>query len=191
MGKKGTNPNSLANLKPAKPGEVRNPQGRKTAGASIREWVNSFAEADLTLAQLRKIAKSPKEGWTRRAAAERIIRTMEAGDLADFAGFLKGENNLEDLRAMGINTEVVKKLKQKTRKVPVAGGEKDDVEEIIEREIELHDRSGEDFDRVINHTDGNPTQRTESVNRTHITVDSAEATIDAILARRLGEPRQN
>lgn len=142
------------NLKPYKPGESGNPEGRKTAGAYIQEWINSFYANDLTLVQLRQIARDPKVGCQRRTAAERVIRTMEAGDLADFAGLLKGENNLEDLRAMGVNTEVIKKIKQKTRKV--VG--QDEVEELVEREIELHDRAGADFDRVCDRTEGKPKQ---------------------------------
>jgi hypothetical protein len=42
--------------------------------------------------------------------------------------------------------------------VPVGDGE---TEEVIDREIELHDRAGTDFDRIIDHTDGKATQRTE------------------------------
>jgi len=51
----------------------------------------------------------------------------------------------------------VRRLKQKTRKVPIAG--KDGVvEEIIEREIELYDRGGADFDRILDRTEGKPKQ---------------------------------
>lgn len=142
-----------------KPGQSGNPKGRPTAGLTIREHVNQLAVEDLTEDELRKVARDKKVGWTKRAAAERALRTMEAGDISDFAGLMRGENNLEDLRAMGINTEVVKKLKSKSRKVQVGDGE---VEEIIEREIELHDRAGQDFDRVVNQTDGNPTQPIEA-----------------------------
>jgi hypothetical protein len=146
-----------------KPGQSGNPQGRKTAGASIREWINWLSEKKYTETKLRLVARDRDEVWTKRAAAERILRTLEAGDLADFAGLLRGENNLEDLRGMGINTEVVKKIKQKTRRVP--GGKdangKDVVEEIIEREIELHDRAGPDFDRVVDQTAGKPQQNVD------------------------------
>lgn len=142
-----------------RPGESGNPAGRPTAGLTIREHVNELARQDLTEAELRKIARNPETGWTKRAAAERILRTLEHGDISDFAGVLRGENNIEDLRAMGVNTEVVKKLKTKSRKQKVEDGE---VEEIIEREIELHDRAGQDFDRVVNHTAGNPVQPIEA-----------------------------
>jgi hypothetical protein len=149
-------PNSLANLIPPQPGEVRNPTGIRTAGATLREQCNYLATQDLTEQDLRRIARDQSLPWTRRAAANRILRTLEAPDLADFAGLLRGENSLEDLRAMGVNTEAVKRFKQRTRKQMVGHGEEAEVEEVIDREIELYDRSGEDFDRVTNHTDGTP-----------------------------------
>jgi hypothetical protein len=111
--------------------------------------------ADLTEEDLRRIGRNRKETSARRSAAERVLRLMEAPDLADFAGLLRGENNLEDLRAMGVNTEAVKKFKQKTRRVPIGEGE---TEEVIEREIELYDRAGSDFDRVLDRTAGKPAQ---------------------------------
>ena len=88
--KNGQNPRSLANLKPIQPGERRNPTGRRTAGATIREHINVMAEADLTAEELRKIARDPEAGWSSRTAAERILRAMESGDLADFAPLLRG-----------------------------------------------------------------------------------------------------
>lgn len=141
-----------------KPGQSGNPGGRPSAGSTIREHINDLATSALDEPSIRAIAKDIKAPWPKRAAANRILRTMEAGDLADFAGLLSGENKLEDLRAMGINTEVVKKFKQKTRVVP-SGNNK--IEEVIEREIELFDRAGDDFDRIIDRTAGKPTQAVE------------------------------
>lgn len=141
--------------KPWKKGQSGNPKGRPTAGATLREWLNIFADQNLTEKALRKIARDPVVPWPKRAAAHRVVRMLESGDLADFSGLLRGENNLEDLRGMGINTEVIKKLKQKTRVVPTGDGSS---EEIIEREIELHDRAGLDFDRVFDRTEGRPSQ---------------------------------
>src|SRR5687768_12871165 len=66
-----------------KPGQVLNPKGQRSAGAIITQLVNALAEQDLSVAELRKIARDPATPWTKRAAAERIIRTVEAGDLAD------------------------------------------------------------------------------------------------------------
>lgn len=138
-----------------KPGESGNPSGKRSAGHTIREWINTLSEGDHTEEELRRIARDKRIGWTKRLAAERILRSLEHGDLADFAPLLKGEADLPKLREDGINTEVVKKIKQKSRVVPVGEGE---TEEIIEREIELHDRAGEDFDRIIDRTLGKPAQ---------------------------------
>lgn len=151
-------PANPQNLTPFKPGESGNPAGRKTAGAYLREELNSIVHANLTEDEVRRIARDKKAPMNRRAAAERYLRLIEAGDIADFAGLLRGENQIEDLRGMGINTEVVKKFKQKTRKVAVGDGE---VEEVIYREIELHDRAGTDFDRIAEQTGGKPVQPTE------------------------------
>lgn len=145
--KKKVNPKSLANLKPAKPGEVRNPKGRKTAGATIREWINSLAEQGLSEAKLRKVARDRKLPWPKRAAAERILRTLEVGDLADMEAVLHGDQTLQDLRGSGVNTEVIKKIKVKVRTDSEGNQE-------VERELELYDRAGVDFDRVIETTDG-------------------------------------
>ena len=149
---------AMANLIPAKPGEVRNPAGRTSAGAVALEWCNMFAERGTKEKELREIAADKEEPPAKRAAAIRMVRWLENGDLSDFAGLLRGENSLEDLRAMGINTEVVKKFKQKTRRVPAGNNA---VDEVIEREIELHDRSGSDFDRILDRTVGHPKQAME------------------------------
>jgi hypothetical protein len=134
-----------------KPGESGNPAGRKSAGATIKEQFNWLAEQDLNEAEVRKIARDKSLPWTRRAAAERILRTLEAGDLADMEPALRGEKDLTTLRSEGVNTEIVKKIKVKTRVTP-------DGEEVIEREMELHDRAGTDIDRILDRTEGKPAQ---------------------------------
>lgn len=151
--------------------------GRPAAGATIKEWLNVFAADDLDEASLREIARDRKSGWTKRAAANRAIKTMENPDLSDFAGLLRGENRLEDLRAMGINTDVVKKFKQKTRRVPTGEGA---TEEVIDREIELYDRSGVDFERVVNHTDGSPIQTVKADVHSDAPTDKAELAMEVV-----------
>lgn len=139
-----------------KPGQSGNPKGRApNAGATLREWINQLAAKDLTEQQLRRTARDPKAPWTKRAAAERVLRTLEHGDLADMQEFLDGEKNLVDLRNMGINTEVIKRSKARRRTCTDKAG---NVEVTVERELELHDRAGGDFDRVSDRTDGRPTQ---------------------------------
>jgi hypothetical protein len=135
-----------------KPGQSGNPRGRASAGATLREWINVLAAQSCTEAQLRRIARNGKLPWPKRAAAERILRTLEAGDLADMDPFLRGDQTLDQLREGGVNTDVVKRCRTKVR--VTVGGEK-----VVEREIELHDRGGEAFDRIVNHTDGRPTER--------------------------------
>jgi hypothetical protein len=116
--------------------------------------MNAMIASDLTEEQIRIEARKKSNPAAKRIAAERILRSMEYGDLSDFSGLLKGEHNLEDLRAMGINTEVVKKFKRRVR--TERAGEGDRVEEIVETDIELHDRAGEDFDRIMDRTEGSP-----------------------------------
>jgi hypothetical protein len=130
-------PNSLANLRPQpwQPGESGNPEGRKTAGAYIREHINSLIARELTDEQLRKIAKDKKESVGKRAAAKRLLAMIKSDSVKD--------------------------------------------------------RTQEATAFVVHESDGNPTQRTESVNTHHITIDSARAQIRAMLTRKLGEPNGN
>lgn len=110
-----------------------------------------MGEQGLPESELRRIANDPVADWTRRAAAIRIIRTLEAPDLADYEPVLDGSMALPELRTTGVNTAAVKKLKTRTRTDKDGGTE-------IEREIELYDRSGDDFDRVMDQTKGRPQQ---------------------------------
>jgi hypothetical protein len=178
----------LANLIPAKPGEVRNPEGRKTAGAYVKEWINSFTHQELSEKDLRKIARDKAEPWAKRTAAERMLRTLEAPDLADFQDAVDGVSDLKALRKQGLNTEVVKKLKTKTRTIPSQDG--DPVVE-VEREIELYDRAGVDFDRVVEKTAGKDPQATDITSGGKPI--GAETTVDrilALLAGQQGKPAQ-
>ncbi len=141
-----------ANLRPPwPPGVSGNPKGRRTAGASVREWVNSLVEGRVPAPALRKIADDEREEPARRAAAVRVLRMVEDPDLADFADAIEGGATLGELRDRGVPTRLIKRLKSKTR--TLKGGKT-----LTTREIELHDRSGEDFDRVIEQTDGRPRQ---------------------------------
>ena len=74
---RGMNPNSLRNLKPCRPGEVRNPAGRKASGAVVADWLNAFALR--TLGALAKILADPK-ATTAQVAAARIWLLASAGD---------------------------------------------------------------------------------------------------------------
>lgn len=154
-----------------KPGQSGNPAGRKTAGAYITEHLNSLAHADLSEADLRLIARDQKQPWTRRAAAERILRSLEAGDLADFEDYLEGTKKLPDLRKGGLNTEVVKRARVKVLK-----------DGSVEREIELHDRAGGDFDRILDRTEGKAIARVEANVTSDMPIAEKAAAVRAALA---------
>jgi hypothetical protein len=143
-----------------KPGQSGNPAGRPCAGATIKEHINVMAASDLSESDLRAIARDAKAPWTKRAAANRILRTLETPDLADFQDAVDGVADLQSLRASGLNTEVVKKMKVKTKTYKDPSTESPVTE--TEREIELFDRAGEDFDRIIDRTVGKPTQHETS-----------------------------
>jgi hypothetical protein len=151
-------------LRPWPKGVSGNPGGSRKAGAYVEEFVNALAHAavehGLTEDDLRAIARDKEQPWPKRAAAERIIRSIEAGDLADFDEWLSGQvSELSTLRRRGINTEVVKKAKVKI----LEGG-------VVERELELHDRAGTDFDRIMDRTQGKPTQKIEHAGDVGLTV---------------------
>lgn len=118
----------------------------------MKEWVNAIAAADLTEDAIREIARDRKSSWARRTAAERMLQTLGSGDLADFEPFLQGDKSLAQLREEGFNTELLRKAK-----ITDKGG----------REIELRDTSGNDFDRIMDRTEGKPTQ-TVDVSTQHI-----------------------
>lgn len=143
------------NLIPAKKGEVRNPAGRKTAGASVKEWMNSFSHRLYDEPKLRRISKDVGAPWAQRAAAIRMLRALECPDLADFEDILSGEKKLSDVRKDGTPTDCIKKVKSKERYIQQGEGEP--IKE-VEREIELHDRSGSELDRIMDRTEGKPMQ---------------------------------
>lgn len=136
-------------------GESGNPSGRKSLGASVVEWVNSLSHRGYDERKLRRIAKNRYANCNMRLAAKRLLRMMEDPDMADFEDLLDGQKSLKELRGDGIDTRVVKKCKTKTRHIQQGDG--DPIVE-VEREIELHDRSGEEFDRILDRTDGKANQ---------------------------------
>lgn len=174
-------PNSLANLRPAQPGDVRNPKGRTTLGATVKEWMNVFGEQGLSLGDLRKMAADANEPWARGEAALRMVRARENPDLADFEGVLDGQMGLREARAAGLDTSNIKKIKQKQR--TIAG--KDGGEAVVEteREIELHDRSLAEAQFVMEQTDGRPAATEESPDKdparllVSITITNGQASV--------------
>ena len=84
----------------------------------------------------------------RRQAAIRMLQMLEHPDLADYEDLLHGQVTLKQLRDAGVATDAIKKFK------PTKDG----------IEIELHNRSGEEFDRILNRTLG-PAQPIELIER--------------------------
>ncbi len=132
-------------------GDVGNPKGRKTLGATVIEWCNALAERGANEKELKRIARNRNCNGTLRIAAQRMLRLMEDPDMADYEPLLDGQKCMKELRHEGVDTRVIKKVKSKTRAIPQ--GDQPPIIE-TEREIELHDRSGAEFDRVLDRTDG-------------------------------------
>lgn len=132
-----------------------NPAGRPPAGASLKEWLNVYAAAGMTEDELRTIARDKTAPWAKRAAANRALRTVEAPDLADFGDFMAGTADLEALRTKGIDTAIIKRVKERRTTLRMREGS---TEETVTREVELFDRAGEEFDRICDRTDGKPKQ---------------------------------
>lgn len=165
-----------------KPGQSGNPAGRPAAGASLREWVNTFDQKKLSRQQLLAIARDDSQPFARQAAAIRCLRTTENPNMADFEPLLRGTQTLEELAKAGVDTSLVKRIKER-RKAVVEDDEH--IADEIERDIELHDRGGEEFDRICDRTDGKPRQVVDVHAKPAVirTPAEAEAAVDTILAR--------
>jgi hypothetical protein len=92
----------------------------------------------LTEDELRRIAGNVRSPWGRRAAAVILVRAVEYADLADFVPLLDGLMTLEQLRASGVNTDAVKRLRYGKRAVT----------------IELHDRARAAIELIMDRTEG-------------------------------------
>lgn len=150
------NPKSLKNLAPKiKPGQRLNQNRTHNVGATIRMWMNALSQGDKSEDDLMTLARDRRCPVAKRAAAQQLIRMVTVGDLADMESALDGEQSLRDLRTSGVNTQVIKKAKKRIMRSP-------DGEKIGEEiEIELKDTAGQEFDRVVDHTDGKAIQRQE------------------------------
>jgi hypothetical protein len=121
-------------------GQSGNPAGRKSAGAQIRDWLTTLADADAD--ELRKITKG-KGPVAKQIAAVRLLRARESADLADFEALTQGKATLSELKAAGVDTSVIKKAKATETGL----------------EVELHDRSLAEAAFVVEQTDGRATQQ--------------------------------
>ncbi len=141
-------------MPPPKPGEIRNPTGRRTLGAFVKDCFNQLALQQPNRRKLVAMIRDEETPSNMRIAAVRYLRMQEHADLADFEEVVDGNMKLRELRDTGIDTAVVKKIKRKVKRYKQ---NEQEIEE-VENEIELHDRSGQDFDRVLDRTDGKPEQ---------------------------------
>lgn len=145
----------LANLKPYPPGVSGNPAGRPSAGLSQREWFNTFAnKANLTDAKLKRIIADEQAHPFKRAAAEQVLHQRMAR-MAHYERLVNGTATLQELEADGVDTSLVKKVKER-RELDARGNVV-----AVTREVELHNVAGESFDRIANWTASKPTQSIE------------------------------
>jgi hypothetical protein len=134
------------------PGRSGNPKGRPpAAGKSIVEALNQLVADDVLEDDLRKLARSRREKPVKRIAAGLLLQALEHGDMADFDELIFGETQLEELRAKGIHTAIIKRF---TRRVRTKTRRDGTVEKNVSVTIELHDRSGKAFDRIMDRTVG-------------------------------------
>lgn len=157
---------------------------RRCTSGHLKSWgltafLRLFLNGRYTEYRLRCIAKNPKALVAKRSAALCILRSLENPDLADFSELLTGKKTLKEMRDEGYQTDHIKKLKVRNRKVKVADGE---YEEFVEGEIELFDRAGINFDRVADRTEGTPKQTIE--NKTDVTVRVESNQMPAFFRRR-------
>ncbi len=78
-----------------------------------------------------------------------ILRAGDCPDLQELETYLSGEETLGQLRKRGVNTRVVKKVKERRQRSP-------DGEETITREVELTNSGGAELERLLNQTAGSP-----------------------------------
>jgi hypothetical protein len=78
---RGRHPNSLANLRPCKPGQSGNPAGRKTAGATVKEHWNRMA--GWSQQQLENVFGDATATVAERAAAKQWLAGMLDGQELD------------------------------------------------------------------------------------------------------------
>src|SRR4051812_10644183 len=77
-------------------GQSGNPDGTSSLGKSVKQWANQLDEQATSKAELRQIIESDAEQPSKRTAALRVLRSMEAPDLAVFERYLDGSKTLEE-----------------------------------------------------------------------------------------------
>lgn len=83
--------NSLRNLIPAQPGDIRNPAGRpKNAGRTFIEHLNDCGQ--MTSSELRDVWKDKSLPMLRRRAAQKILSKRDVWSICDYTGNKPADN---------------------------------------------------------------------------------------------------
>ncbi len=113
----------------------------------VGKYFNALSRRKLHHKKLRSIVRDLEQPQLYRAAAERILRTVDAVSIADFEPYCQGKCSLKDLQEQGVNVDALRKVKQTTKS-----------DGSVTREVELFDRAGEELDRIMDRTIGKPAQ---------------------------------
>jgi hypothetical protein len=133
-----------------------------TANAIAKNYLNGMARRETKASELRRIIADDTKPPLMQAAAEQILNTRRRTTLADFDPWIEGKKTLEQLAAAGVDVSLVKRAKIGNRVTRISVKGNQTIEE-GERSIELFDQSGNNLDRIINHT--GPTADLEEKNR--------------------------
>ncbi len=113
----------------------------------VARYFNGMSRRKLHHTKLRAIVRNVNLPQLKRAAAERLLRTVDSVSIADFEEYCNGRATLKELGAAGVNVDALRKVKQTTKS-----------DGTVTREVELFDRAGEELDRIMDRTIGKPAQ---------------------------------
>lgn len=149
-------------LRPFVKNDPRRHVGRPSIGLSTKEWMNTLESA--TRSELQAIVDDPESPSARCIAAAQILAArMPIADPAAFQPYLDGTVDLKGLRALGVDTTAIKKLRKRRSEKRTKAG---DVQVLESVSMELRPNGREDAAMILDYTDGKPTQRVELANVT-------------------------
>ena len=149
----------------------RNPAGRPPGGLVVEEWLNLLLhDAEMDRDALWRLAENAKTPTAKAIAANQALLARFPADLSDFEPFIDGARTLKQLKSDGVSTYGVKSCEVKRKRLVAGAGDAAQEWEIEHRKIELHDRSGPAFDRVMDRTVGRSRENKDvNVKIEHIT----------------------